>query len=124
MIATHYGLHPTILDGSGLDLDDRSSPAQVVTLLRRLYGTPVGSLLTASLPITGVDGTVQGIGVHTPAQGHCTAKTGTLNDVTNLAGYCTAPGSHPLAFALFIDGPENWTAIPLLAKMVGAIAGY
>ena len=40
VIATHYGLHPTILDGSGLDLDDRSSPAQVVTLLRRAVRNP------------------------------------------------------------------------------------
>jgi D-alanyl-D-alanine carboxypeptidase len=52
------------------------------------------------------------------------AKTGTLNFVTNLAGYCTASNRHVLAFALMIDGPSNWTAIQLLDRMVPAIARY
>jgi D-alanyl-D-alanine carboxypeptidase/D-alanyl-D-alanine-endopeptidase (penicillin-binding protein 4) len=73
--------------------------------------------------LVGVSGTVQNIGVHTPAQGHCIAKTGTLNDVTNLAGYCTNRARHVLAFALFIDGPPNFIATKLLGKMVAAIAG-
>ena len=57
---------------------------------------------------------MQTIGVHTAAQGRCVAKTGTLNYVTNLAGYCRSRGRHTLAFALFIDGPGNWPAIALL----------
>ena len=38
--------------------------------------------------MVGVSGTVQNIAAHTAAQGQCIAKTGTLNYVTNLAGYC------------------------------------
>jgi D-alanyl-D-alanine carboxypeptidase len=62
--------------------------------------------------------------VKTAAQGHCVAKTGTLNFVTNLAGYCHVLGGHTLAFALFLDGPSNETSIQLLTRMVGAIARY
>lgn len=124
LIATRYGVEPTILDGSGLDRDDRSSPAQVVTLLRRVFSTRVGAMLRASLPVVGVDGTVRSIAVHTPAQGRCVAKTGTLDDITNLAGYCAAQGGDTIAFALFIDGRENWTALELISKMVAAIASY
>ena len=121
---TSYGVHPRIVDGSGLSRDDRSSPSQVVSLLRSAWRTPEGDVLWASLPVVGVNGTVQRIGVHTPAQGNCIAKTGTLNGVTNLAGYCHRPGHHRLAFALMIDGPSNSQALELMNRMVAAIAKY
>ncbi len=123
-IAATYDLHPTILDGSGLSRDDGSSPLEIVDLLRELWGTPVGRELVDSLPTVGVNGTVQGIAVKTAAQGHCVAKTGTLNNVTNLAGYCAGHHGQQLAFALFIDGPPNWTALVLEGRMIAAIARY
>lgn len=123
-IATYYGIHPKIVDGSGLSRDDRSSPGEVVDLLRKVWKTKIGRVLSASLPVVGVSGTVQEIAPHTVAQGRCIAKTGTLNYVTNLAGYCTTLDNHVLAFALMIDGPPNWTAIELFDRMVPAIARY
>jgi D-alanyl-D-alanine carboxypeptidase/D-alanyl-D-alanine-endopeptidase (penicillin-binding protein 4) len=123
-VIASYGLHPTIVDGSGLSRSDRSSPDEVVALLRAMWNTPVGGVLSASLPTVGVSGTVQGIAAHTAAQGRCIAKTGTLNFVTNLAGYCTARDNHVLAFALMIDGPPNGTVYQLLGRMVPAIAKY
>ena len=39
-VASHYALHPTILDGSGLGRDDRTSPLQLVDLLRDVWHTP------------------------------------------------------------------------------------
>jgi serine-type D-Ala-D-Ala carboxypeptidase/endopeptidase (penicillin-binding protein 4) len=123
-IASEYGIHPRILDGSGLSRSDRSSPGQVVDLLRSTWGTPEGRILTSSLPVVGVNGTVRAIGLHTPAHRNCLAKTGTLNGVTNLAGYCQRPGHHKLAFALMIDGPPNWSALLLESQMIGAIARY
>ena len=123
-IASTYDLHPRILDGSGLSRNDRSSPLEVVDLLRDVWRTAVGGELAASLPTVGKEGTVQTIGVKTAAQGRCIAKTGTLDGVSNLAGYCHARGDHELAFALEIDGPPNWVALALESKMVGAIARY
>ena len=123
-IATEYGIHPKILDGSGLSRSDRSSPRQVVDLLRSAWGTPDGRILAASLPVVGVNGTVRSIAVRTPAQRNCVAKTGTLDGVTNLAGYCQRPGHHKLAFALMIDGPANWSALVLEGQMIAAIARY
>ena len=119
-----FGLHPAIVDGSGLSRADRSSPGQVVDLLRTVWHMPMGRTLSASLPVVGISGTVQGIAAKTAAQGRCIAKTGTLNYVTNLAGYCTGRDGHVLAFALMIDGPGNWTAIQLFDQMVPAIAKY
>ncbi len=123
-VLADYGLHPTLHDGSGLDHADRTTPSQVVSLLRQIWGTPVGRMLKGALPVVGESGTVQTIAVHTAAMGHCVAKTGTLNNVTNLAGVCSARHGQQLAFALFIDGPANWQAVPVLGRMVAAIAGY
>jgi D-alanyl-D-alanine carboxypeptidase/D-alanyl-D-alanine-endopeptidase (penicillin-binding protein 4) len=119
-----YGLHPQIVDGSGLSRSDLSSPNQVVDLLRLVWRTQVGRLLSDALPVVGETGTVREIGVGTPAQGHCIAKTGTLNYVTNLAGYCASRNHHVLAFATFIDGPANWLALAMLTHVVAAMAKY
>ncbi len=62
--------------------------------------------------------------MHTPAQGNCIAKTGTLNNVTNLAGYCHRPRHHRLAFALMLDGPTNTRGLQLIGRMVSALAKY
>ncbi|MBV9415352.1 MAG: D-alanyl-D-alanine carboxypeptidase, partial [Solirubrobacterales bacterium] len=123
-VIASLGLHPTIVDGSGLSRSDRSSPGQIVALLRLMWPTSIGRVLSDSLPVVGISGTVQGIAVHSVAQGRCSAKTGTLNFVTNLAGYCVARNNHVLAFALMLDGPPNSAVYKLFGQMLPAIARY
>lgn len=123
-ISAAFDLHPTIVDGSGLSRHDRSSPAEIVDLLRAVWHTPAGGQLAAALPTVGREGTVQSLGVKTAARGRCIAKTGTLDFVTNLAGYCQTRTGRRLAFAFFIDGPPNSVAVMLETRMIGAIAGY
>ena len=92
--------------------------------LRDLWHTPTGDQLDGTLPVVGETGTTQTIATHTAAQGNCIAKTGTLNNVTNLAGYCNSRSGQTLAFALMIDGPYNSEAIWLEGMMVAAIARF
>ncbi len=119
-----YGVHPDIVDGSGLSRSDLASPLEVVDLLSKVNGTPTGDILQSALPTVGVDGTVQTIAAGTAAVGRCIAKTGTLDGVTNLAGYCHSRGRQLVAFALFVDGPPNWSALTYIGRMVAAIASY
>ena len=98
------GIRPRIVDGSGLDRSDHTSPRQLVTLLRVLRPTPVGAALKASLPVAGRSGTLVHRMRGTAAAGRCQAKTGTLKDVSALAGYCTAAGGDELAFAVLMNG--------------------
>jgi D-alanyl-D-alanine carboxypeptidase/D-alanyl-D-alanine-endopeptidase (penicillin-binding protein 4) len=123
-LASDYALHPRILDGSGLSRDDRTSPLQIVELLRDLWRTQPGDTLLESLPTLGVDGTVEGIGAKTAAQGHCQAKTGSLDFVTNLAGYCVAKDGDEIAFGVFLDGPDNGEGFALESRMAAALARY
>ena len=57
-----------------------------------------------SLPVAGVDGTLKSRMQKTLAQGNVRAKTGTLTGISSLAGYCTAPNGHELAFAIINQG--------------------
>ena len=94
-----YGVRPQIVDGSGLSRADRVSPRQVVALLSALRGN---AELRAALPVAGRSGTLVDRMRRTSAQDRCQAKTGTLHDVSALAGYCRTPNGHLLAFA-FIE---------------------
>lgn len=117
-------LGASIADGSGRASTDRTTTSAVVQLLQNVTGTPAGRLLRASLPTTGVSGPVRAIGAGTTASGRCQAVLGALPGVSTLAGWCSALRGHTLAFALFIDGPSNVQAAPLLGRMIAAIAAY
>lgn len=123
-IASVLGLHPRVLDGSGLSEADRTSPYEVADLLVGLAGTPLGPLLRSELAIAGHTGTLARRMRHTGASGRCQGKTGTLTGVSNLVGYCTAADGHTLAFAIFTDGIATETAHVFQDHMAITIADY
>jgi D-alanyl-D-alanine carboxypeptidase/D-alanyl-D-alanine-endopeptidase (penicillin-binding protein 4) len=87
-------LDPAVVDGSGLSRADRTTPLDVVTLLRDLSPGGISSLqaigatLRAALPVVSETGTLEFRMPHSAASGHCMAKTGTLSDASDLAGWC------------------------------------
>lgn len=101
------GIRPRISDGSGLDRADKTTPHDQVRLLRALRGTPVGDALKAALPVAGLSGTLIHRMRGTAAAGRCEAKTGTLNDVSALSGYCSTAGGDEVAFALLMNHQRN-----------------
>ena len=118
-IAQSFGLHPRLNDGSGLSRYDRTTPAQVISLLTQQHSN---SVFTGSLAIAGETGTLVDEMNHTVAQGRCEGKTGTLHDVSNLVGYCTAADGHTLTFAILMNGVDPYAAHPIQDDMVEAIA--
>jgi len=105
--AAAIGRHPSVVDGSGLSRADRSSPADVVALLRQMAGN---AAFTSSLAVAGRTGTLADRMRGTAAAGRCRAKTGSLHDVSALAGYCTTVAGHRVAFAILINGLGSVTA--------------
>src|SRR4051794_25980415 len=95
-----FGIAPAIVDGSGLSRLDRTSPHQVVKLLSGMALTDQGAALDSALAVVGRTGTVSNRMRGTAAQDRCHTKTGTLRDVSALAGYCTTLGGHRVAFAM------------------------
>jgi D-alanyl-D-alanine carboxypeptidase/D-alanyl-D-alanine-endopeptidase (penicillin-binding protein 4) len=102
-IAAMLGVHPRVVDGSGLSGADHTSPYQVAFLLAALAGTPEGQILREHMAVAGRTGTLALRMRHTAAAGRCQAKTGTLTGASNLAGYCNSANGHTLVFAVFND---------------------
>lgn len=123
-IASLLGIHPHVLDGSGLSESDLTSPYEVTDLLVGLASTPLGPVLRGDLAIAGHTGTLATRMRHTGASGRCAGKTGTLTGVSNLVGYCTAANGHTLAFAIFTDGIATETAHVFQDHMTITIADY
>jgi D-alanyl-D-alanine carboxypeptidase/D-alanyl-D-alanine-endopeptidase (penicillin-binding protein 4) len=58
------------------------------------------------------------------ARDRCHAKTGTLSNVSNLAGYCDAAGGHRIAFAFLMNRVDVFWAHVHQDRMAAALATY
>lgn len=94
-----------IADGSGLSLYNYLSADLEVRLLRYAYRNSTVYLhLLPSLPVAGSDGTLRNRMRDSFAADNVKAKTGTLEGVSALAGYCTAANGHRLCFSIINQG--------------------
>ena len=57
-----------------------------------------------ALPIAGVDGTLEKRMKETSAEDNVRAKTGTVEGIVSLAGYCISSEGHELCFAIINQG--------------------
>ncbi len=118
------GVQTRVADGSGLSRANRTSAGAVVRLLEEMSDGPEAAEFERSLPAPGRNGTLRRRMRGTAAQGRCRAKTGTLSDVSNLAGYCRARNGHRLAFAFLLNGVIPFHAEHHLDRMAVALARY
>jgi D-alanyl-D-alanine carboxypeptidase/D-alanyl-D-alanine-endopeptidase (penicillin-binding protein 4) len=123
-IGSLLGIHPDVVDGSGLSEADKTSPYEVADLLVELAPTPIGPVLRDSMAVAGETGTLAERMRDTGAAGRCQGKTGTLTGVSNLVGYCNAADGHTLVFAIFTDGITTATAHTFQDHMTISIADY
>lgn len=94
-----------IADGSGLSLYNYLSAELEVRLLRyAFHNSTIYLHLLPSLPVAGRDGTLRSRMRSTFAAENVHAKTGTLEGVSSLAGYCTAANGHQLCFSIINQG--------------------
>lgn len=110
-------------DGSGLSTNNLVTPRAVVALLHYAIHQPWGPDFMATLPIAGVDGTLEDRMKGTPASGLIQAKTGGLEHVHALSGYATTVGGEYLVFSIFVNndpekGREAIAAIDAIALAI------
>ena len=123
-IAALLGIHPRVLDGSGLSPADLVTAAQIGELMTQLQPTALGAVVRSDMAVAGRSGTLERRMRKTTAAGRCQGNTGTLIGVSNLVGYCQTVGGHLLAFALFTDGITVEAAHTLQDHMAITIASY
>ena len=80
------------------------APRAFTKLLVYAARQPWGEEWRATLPVAGVDGTLEDRFKNTPLAGRMWAKTGTLNEVTGLSGYVRAASGRTVAFSILVNG--------------------
>ena len=110
-------------DGSGISTYNRISPRGTVTLLRWIAIQPWGAAWRSTLPVGGVDGTLDDRFRGTALQGKLFAKTGSINATSTLSGYMIARSGRTLTFsALANDVPGNVSATEAMDSALAMIA--
>lgn len=106
---------PVMDNGAGLSRDARITPQGLAALLQLAYASPWMPELMASLPVSGLDGTLRRspVGV-----GLAHLKTGSLRDVLALAGYVDGPNGQRRVLVALVNHPNARAARPALDALV------
>jgi D-alanyl-D-alanine carboxypeptidase/D-alanyl-D-alanine-endopeptidase (penicillin-binding protein 4) len=89
-------------NGSGLSRRERVAAATLAALLRHAARSPFAAEFAASLPISGIDGTLRD---RSMTHGVARLKTGLLQDARALAGYVTGRSGRRYVLVNFINHP-------------------
>jgi len=107
---------PVLDNGSGLSRKERISAGALARLLQAAYRSPQMPELMASLPITGIDGTLRRARVKAAGSAHL--KTGSLRDVTALAGYVHAQSGKRYVLVAIVNHPNANAARPAMDVLI------
>jgi D-alanyl-D-alanine carboxypeptidase/D-alanyl-D-alanine-endopeptidase (penicillin-binding protein 4) len=110
-------------DGSGLSRHDLVTPRAIVTLLKYAQTQPWFAPYFASLPVAGVDGTLEDRMRTTIAAGRIHAKTGSVEHVRTRSGFAETPGGRQLIFSFLSNnqGGKNHEATDALDALCVAM---
>jgi serine-type D-Ala-D-Ala carboxypeptidase/endopeptidase (penicillin-binding protein 4) len=113
-----------LYDGSGMSPRDEITPRALTQLLAYASKQFWGVGWRETLPVAGVDGTLDHRFQDSPLKGKMWAKTGTLNEVNALSGYLTAASGRTLAFSILVNGhrPGSGAEEHAIDKIAEAIA--
>lgn len=101
-----------IADGSGLSLYTYLSADIILQTLRLAYNDKkVYETILASLPLSGISGTMKNRTKNSAAYKKVYAKTGTVKGVCTLAGYAQAANGHTLAFVILNQGSMSSSTV-------------
>ncbi len=106
---------PNIDNGSGLSRQSRISAQQLGQLLRVAYASPHMPELMSSLPLVGVDGTLKRSRAGS-ASAHL--KTGSLREVTALAGYVHAASGKRYVLVAIVNHSNAGAARPAMDALI------
>ncbi len=105
-------------NGSGLSRDTRLSAALLARVLQRAWSSAVMPELMASLPVSGLDGTLRRSRGNAATTGRAHLKTGSLRDVQALAGYVLGASGKRYVLVAMVNHPNAGAARPALDALV------
>jgi len=105
-------------NGSGLSRETRVSAALLAQLLLATEAGPLMPELLASLPLAGIDGTLQRVNGANGAIGQAHLKTGSLRDVVALAGEVLGRSGQRHVLVALVNHPKAQAARPALDALL------
>jgi serine-type D-Ala-D-Ala carboxypeptidase/endopeptidase (penicillin-binding protein 4) len=110
-------------DGSGLSRHDLITPRAVVALLKYAEAQSWFDPYYQSLPLAGIDGTLEDRMKNSPAAGRIHAKTGSVEHVRTLSGFAETAGGRRLIFSFLSNnqGGRNHEAADALTGLCVAM---
>lgn len=111
-------------DGSGLSGHDLVTPRATARLLQYASEQPWFAAWKSSLPVGGVDGTLEARFSKSPLKGKLFAKTGTLGEARALSGYVECASGRTVVFSIMVGNhpPQTSKDRDAMDKIVEAIA--
>jgi serine-type D-Ala-D-Ala carboxypeptidase/endopeptidase (penicillin-binding protein 4) len=95
------------VDGSGLSRHDLVTPRAIVALLKYAKVQPWFTAYYVSLPVAGVDGTLEDRMKTTIAVGRIHAKTGSVEHVRTRSGFAETPAGRELIFSFLSNNQSG-----------------
>ncbi len=122
--AHHISTSGMVVDnGSGLSRTAKISVQQLAAVLKASWSSTYSAEFVASLPLAGVDGTLKQRFRQGAAYQRARLKTGSLRDVTALAGYVWDRHNQPWIFVGFVNSAQATAkGRPLLERWVQQLA--
>ncbi|MBB5057109.1 D-alanyl-D-alanine carboxypeptidase/D-alanyl-D-alanine-endopeptidase (penicillin-binding protein 4) [Granulicella aggregans] len=125
--AVQAGVDPNdfiFYDGSGMSGHDLVTPRAIARLLQFATKQPWFADYKASLPIGGVDGSLEHRFTTAPLKGHVFAKTGTLGEARALSGYLDCASGRTVIFSILVGNHDPTTSSDrdVMDKIVATIA--
>jgi len=105
-------------NGSGLSRHERISVDVLSSVLQQVWHSPLMPEFIASLPLVGIDGTMERRLQESSVRGHAHIKTGTLMDVTSIAGYVAARSGRRIIVSCIINDVNAPAARPALDALL------
>lgn len=105
-------------NGSGLSRGSRLSARASTRVLKHMWNSPYRFEFVASLPVSGLDGTMK---KRQAAVGQAHIKTGYIDNVRSIAGYVRAESGSYYAVSVIINSPYAADSLPVMDSIIAWI---
>jgi D-alanyl-D-alanine carboxypeptidase/D-alanyl-D-alanine-endopeptidase (penicillin-binding protein 4) len=107
---------PLFDNGSGLSREERVTAQQLARLLQAAWASPLMPELVSSLPVIGIDGTLRRSRGKGAGLAHL--KTGSLRDVSGVAGYVHAASGKRYVLVAIVNHSQAAAARPAIEALI------
>lgn len=116
--------HLVMENGSGLSRDERVSVREMAYMLQAAWHSPFAAEFIASMPLVAMDGTMRKRLRNTGVAGNAHIKTGTLNNVRAIAGFCRDGRGNTWVVVAILNHSQPWGASAILDQVLVSLQAH